>query len=71
MGGVLVAVLAALGQRLEDDPVQGLGDVGGQRGGPFGNLPHVLIGDGHRGVALEGGLTGEELVEETAGGVQV
>ena len=71
MGGVLVAVLPALGQRLEDHPVQGLGDIGRQRGGALGNLPHVLVGDGHGGVALEGRLAGEQLVKETPGGVQV
>ena len=71
VGGVLVAVLAALGQGLEDHPVQGLGHIGRQRGGALGNLPHVLVGDGHGGVALEGRLAGEQLVKETPGGVQV
>ena len=71
VGGVLVAVVAVLGQGLEHDPVEGLGHVGGHGRRRPRDLAHVLVGDGHRGVAREGRFAGEQLVEQAAGRVQV
>ena len=71
MSGVLVAVVPGLGQGLQDDSVERLGHIRRQGRRRLGDLAHMLVGDGDRGVPGEGGLAGEQLVEQAPGGVEV
>ena len=70
-GRGLVAVLEALGQRLHHDRVDLRRQVGVVLRRRRHRLAHVLVGDGDRAVADERRASGEQLVEQAAGGVDV
>ena len=70
-GGVLVAGLAVLGQRVQDDGVERGVDGRVEASTVAAAAADVLVGDGHRRVGLERRTTGEQLEEQAAGGVEV
>ena len=69
--GGLVPGVAGLGQGVEDDGVDVLGELLGEPRRRDRRLAHVLVGDGDRAVAGERRPAGQQLEEHAAGGVQV